>query len=65
MNNIRPLRKRMEMNQKELAERVLVDRATVSNWERGATRPCRKYIPIIANALEVTVEELGLEGKKL
>lgn len=52
------------MNQEELAARVLVDRATVSNWERGASKPCRKYIPIIARALEVTVEELGLERRR-
>lgn len=51
----------MNMSQEELAARVLVDRATVSNWEREASKPCRKYIPIIAKALEVTVEELGLE----
>lgn len=51
------------MSQEELAARVYVDRATVSNWERGASRPCRKYIPIIAKSLEVTVEELGL-GKE-
>lgn len=51
------------MTQEELAVQVFVDRATVSNWERGASRPCRKYIPIIAKSLEVTVEELGIEER--
>lgn len=52
----------MLMTQEELAERVYVNRETISNWEREATRPCRKYIKWLTQALDTTEEGLGLEG---
>lgn len=38
---IRNLRKRLGLTQKELAARVRVDAITVSRWERGEQRPSK------------------------
>lgn len=62
-NNIRELRKMAGMSQAALAKRVNVDQSSLSHWEKGDTKPCRKYIPVLAAALGVAVEELGMEEK--
>ena len=38
-DEIKTLRKRLGLTQKELAARVRVDAITVSRWERGEQRP--------------------------
>lgn len=60
MNNIKSLRKSLGLTQKELAKMVNVDQSAISYWERGTNRPVRKYVPVLAQALGVTVTELGL-----
>lgn len=62
-NNIRTLRKRCGMTQVELAKIVNVNQSAVSLWERGCTKPVRKYMKPLADALGVDVEELALEEK--
>ena len=39
---IKALRKRLGLTQKELAARVKVDAITVSRWERGEQRPSQQ-----------------------
>lgn len=60
-NRIKELRVGAGMTQAELAKKVNVDQSSLSHWEKGDTRPSRKYIPVLAGALGVAVEELGLE----
>lgn len=62
-NNIRTLRKRCGMTQVELAKIVNVNQSAISLWEQGLTKPVRKYVKPLADALSVDVEELGLEEK--
>lgn len=59
---IKTLRQSKGLTQAELAEKVNVDQSAVSLWERGLTKPCRKYLPKLAEALEVSVEELSKDG---
>lgn len=56
--NIKALREQAGMTQAELAEKANVDQSAVSRWEKGDTRPRRRQLPILANALGVTVDEL-------
>ncbi|WP_244411430.1 helix-turn-helix domain-containing protein [Raoultibacter timonensis] len=39
MNNIRSERKRINLGQKEFAEKIGVSHSTVSRWERGVLAP--------------------------
>lgn len=59
-NNIKSLRKSLGLTQEELAKMVNVGQSAISYWEKGTNKPVRKYVPVLAQALGVTVEELGL-----
>lgn len=59
-NQLRRLRKQQHMTQDELGAKMPVDRVTISSWERGTHSPHRKYLPMLANVLGATIEELGL-----
>jgi transcriptional regulator with XRE-family HTH domain len=52
-------RKAMGLSQERLAEAVGVDASTVARWERGETEPLAVYRPSLAEALNVSLEELG------
>jgi transcriptional regulator with XRE-family HTH domain len=51
-------RKTIGLNQDQLAERMKVDRSTVVRWERGETTPQPWKRQTLANALQVSLEEL-------
>ena len=51
------------MTQQELAEKLLVDQAAVSNWERGINPPLPKYCKQLCAIFNCTEEEL-LEGEE-
>lgn len=57
--NLADLRDERGMLQTDVAERLNVDRSAVSKWESGATRPCRKYRPMLADAYGVSVETIN------
>lgn len=46
------------LTQAELAEKLKVTQAAVSHWEQGLGMPSVKQIPMIAEALKVSVAEL-------
>lgn len=52
-------RKAMGLSQEALAEAVGVDTSTVARWERGETEPQPVHRPRLADALKVSVEEVG------
>ena len=56
--NIRNFRKRNDLTQEALADRLGVTYQSISRWENGATYPDLELIPAIAEVLAVTVDEL-------
>lgn len=58
MNRLSYLRVRAKMSQRDLAARLNVQQGSISNWEHGRSEPTAKYIKPLANALNVSVEEL-------
>ena len=61
--NIRTFRTKLELTQEQLAESVGVTAQAVSKWEREESMPDVALIPTIADALDVSTDELfGHEG---
>lgn len=58
MYTIRERREQLGMTQAELAEKVEVNQAAVSNWESRKNVPLRKLHGKIAQALNCAVYEL-------
>ena len=56
--NIRNYRKKNDLTQEALADRLGVTYQSISRWENGATYPDLELIPVIAETLKVTVDEL-------
>jgi transcriptional regulator with XRE-family HTH domain len=61
-NLIRRRRMKLGMTQIDLAEQVGVREHTVQRWEAGAVRPSSEYLLRLAEALDVRVDELLLDG---
>ena len=57
-NNIRSIRKKLNLTQKELAKKANISSRTIQNYEKGLTPPSIKTIEKIALALGVSVERL-------
>ena len=57
-NNIRSLRRKMNMTQEELADKLCVSLQVVSRWETGATYPPLDVIPALSTLFGVTIDEL-------
>lgn len=56
--NIRNYRKKNDLTQEVLAERLGVTYQSISRWENGATYPDLELLPSISETLGVTVDEL-------
>lgn len=55
---IRKLRRAKDITQSELAERLGVERSTVSKWEKGISVPRGKTLIALADVLECSIDEL-------
>jgi transcriptional regulator with XRE-family HTH domain len=55
---IAAVRGRLRMSQTELAKRVGVRAATVSEWESGKSQPTRSNVGAVAHALGMTVDAI-------
>lgn len=55
---IAELRKSKSMTQEELAARIGVSPQAISRWENSATMPDIMLLPVIANILDITIDEL-------
>lgn len=55
---IKKLRQTRGITQKDFAEKLGVDRSTVSYWESGAVMPRAELLPRIADALNCTIDAL-------
>lgn len=56
--NILQRRKTLGLTQAQLAEKVGVTRSAVAMWETGAGNPRFQTLPVLAEALGCTVDEL-------
>lgn len=56
--NIKFFRLKALISQKELAEKLEINQSAVSHWERGDTKPCKKYVNKMCALFECTPEEL-------
>jgi transcriptional regulator with XRE-family HTH domain len=53
VNDLKALRRRKHLSQKELAALVGVSHQTIEQWEAGTTQPRRAHIPKLAEALDI------------
>lgn len=58
MNNIKFLRERNSISQQTLSEKVGVSQQAVAKWETGASMPGAAKLPLLADALSCTIDEL-------
>lgn len=57
-NRIYELRKKLNLSQEQLAEKVGVSRQTISKWELGETTPDIKQAGILSQIFNVSLDEL-------
>lgn len=62
---IQLLRKRKNITQKDLGDRLNISYQAVSKWERGESLPDTALLVNLANALETTVDNILNGGEKL
>lgn len=55
---LREMRERSGLRQEDVGNRLNLDQTAVSNWERGKTKPLRKYHRQLAKMYSVSEEEL-------
>ena len=55
---ISDIRKAKNMTQKELADRMGITDKAVSKWERGVSYPDIVTLPVLADILDISVDEL-------
>ena len=62
---IKELRKKFELTQKQLAEKIHVSSQVISNWERGYSTPDSEDVKKLAEALDCSIDQLlGRDEKK-
>ena len=57
-NKILELRKKQNITQEELAEKIGVTRQTISKWELGETAPDIKQAKVLAQLFNISLDEL-------
>ncbi len=57
-NRLKELRKNLNINQDELAERLFVTRQTISNWENDKSYPDIQSVLLISDIFEVSIDQL-------
>ena len=57
-NKILELRKRQQLSQEKLGEKVGVTRQTISNWELNETMPDTKQLIALSKTLSISIDEL-------
>ena len=57
-NKIQKLRKKVNMSQEELSNKIEVTRQTISNWENGISAPDIKQAKDLAKVFNVTLNKL-------
>nr|QGT51274.1 hypothetical protein Firmicute1046_3500 [uncultured Firmicutes bacterium] len=62
MRGIEIQRKKQHFTQCELAHRIGVSQANISQWEKGEALPRADKLPALAKILNCTIEDLFGEG---
>jgi len=63
-DRLQQARERAGMTREELAEKVGKSYVTVGTWERGARKPKAEMLPVLASALNVSVDYLlGIDAE--
>ena len=62
--NIAELRKAQELTQRELAEKLSVSQSHLARWETNKLQPRKKALEELAEALNVTVDEIVSGGSR-
>ena len=57
-DKIKDLRKKDEITQKELEEKIFVSRQTISNWENNKSYPSMEFVRSISNLFNVSIDSL-------
>lgn len=57
-NNIKKIRLREKLSQRELAIKLNISRTTVTCWEAGTNNPRTDMLPKLAKALNCSISEL-------
>ncbi|MGG4288314.1 helix-turn-helix transcriptional regulator [Priestia megaterium] len=60
-NNIKAIRERKGITQKELAQRIGISHWWINHVENGKKKPSIRTVAKIAQALDVSIEDLGIE----
>lgn len=58
MNGLKALRQRAGLTQEAAAGRLYVERSTVAQWERGASRPSVDRLQPLARLYQATTEQI-------
>ena len=58
MDGIEIQRRKANISQSELAQRVGVSQANISQWEKGSALPRADKLPLLAEALNCNIEDL-------
>lgn len=58
LKGLRFYRQRAGLTQAELAEKLNTNRASVIAWESGSTWPSAATLPLIANVLQCSIDDL-------
>ena len=56
--NLRTLRRAMDMTQKQLADALAVDQRTISAWENGVCEPSFSMLAILCDIFGETFDEI-------
>lgn len=58
MNGLKALRQRAGLTQEAAAGRLYVERSTVAQWERGASKPSLDRLQPLARLYNVTTDQM-------
>lgn len=58
MVTIRKLRRSMDITQRDLAEKVGVERSTISKWETGTSVPRHKILIALSKVFKCSIDDL-------
>jgi len=55
---IKEIREKVKITQHDLAEKLGIDRSTVSKWESGVALPRAEQLPALATVLQCSIDDL-------
>lgn len=63
--NISKLRKRQNLSQEQLAEKIGVTRQTISNWELGESSPDIRQAKKLSKTFDISLDQLVTDAQKV